>query len=111
MSINVLSSQNSTPPWRPKVVAVLYRYAVVIATAMSVIMPGVRSAISRQAPWRNTHPPYTKTATPKTTGIHRAPGTAGGVNPSARGIISPHTSVGSVSTSVIQNLFRNIATE
>ena len=45
------------------------------------------------------------------TGIHRAPGTAGGVKPSACGIISPHTSVGIVRSSEIQNRFRNIATE
>ena len=105
------SSHHSGIASKPSVTATLNTKATVIAREMSVIIPGVLSAISPHAPFTKIHPPETYTAIPKTTGIQRAPGTAGGVNPSTRGIISPQMSVGTVSSSVTQNLFLNIATE
>ena len=81
-----------------------------MARPISVIIPGRRARSSRQAPWRNTTPPYRNTAVPNTGAIQRSPGTVGGMYPSTRGSMWPHTRVGTVSASEIQNLSRNIAT-
>ena len=53
MSIRVASSQKKTSPIRPKTTALLYKYAVVIATAIKVIIPGIRVLISLIIPLRN----------------------------------------------------------
>ena len=50
-----------------------------IASEMSVIIPGSRSRISRAAPWRNTHPPYANAAVPNTAGMYVEPGKRGAV--------------------------------
>ena len=79
MVTSVASSSHSGIPGKPNVTATLNAKATEIASAMSVIMPGVRARSSLMAPCRNGQPPYTKTAVPKMAGIHRAPGIAGAV--------------------------------
>ena len=54
---SVASSHQRSIPGKPSVTAALKRQATVMASAISVIMPGLRSTISPLAPRMNTHPP------------------------------------------------------
>jgi hypothetical protein len=92
------------------VTAALKTNATPIASAMSVIIPGKRARSSRAAPRRNGAPPYTKSAVPRTGGIHVDPGNAGACQPVADASMWPQTIVGSVRTRATQNRVRNIAT-
>ena len=54
---SVASSSQSGMPRKPRVTARLKTNATVIASEMSVIIPGSRSFSSRAAPCRKTQPP------------------------------------------------------
>ena len=56
-SISVTSSQKKIFPGRPNTTALLYTYAVMIATEMRTIIPGRRDLSSRARPFRNGNPP------------------------------------------------------
>ncbi len=56
MVTSVASSSHSGMPGYPNVTAALKTNATVMASAISVIIPGSRSRSSRQAPWRNGQP-------------------------------------------------------
>ena len=71
------SSSHSGMPGKPNVTATLNPNATVMASEISVIMPGVRSRSSRAAPCRNTQPPYRKTSDPNTAGMTPLPWKAG----------------------------------
>src|SRR5699024_12770672 len=60
MSINVASSQKKSIPSNPKTVNELYTEATNIANPISVIMPGLLSFNSSNAPVINGQPPYKK---------------------------------------------------
>ena len=68
---NVASSHHRSEPGKPNVTARLNPNATVIASEMSVIMPGKRSRSSVIAPRMNTQPPYANTSVPKTAGTQR----------------------------------------
>ena len=54
---SVASSHHKSDPGKPSVTARLNTNATLIASEMSVIIPGNRSRISLTAPWMNTQPP------------------------------------------------------
>src|SRR4051794_9542705 len=75
---SVASSHHRSEPGNPKVTARLNPNATMIASEMSVIIPGRRSRSSATAPRMNTEPPYPNTSAPNTAGTQRdAPGPPG----------------------------------
>ena len=95
-----------------EVTARLKMNATLIASVMSVIIPGSRSSISRQAPWMKTQPPYANTSAPNTAGTQRdATGRQARNNRTSAESSGAHTNVGIESRSVPQNFCRNISTE
>jgi hypothetical protein len=86
------------------------REATLIASEISVIIPGRRSRSSRSPVFRNTEPPYTYTAVPKNAGMYEDPGKAGAENPNMCRTMPLQSRVGMLSSNVIQNRSRNIAT-
>jgi len=108
---SVASSHQRSIPGTPRVTARLHPNATLIARAMSVIIPGRRSVSSSMAPLTKTQPPYANTSVPNSTGMRReAVGPPHASYPSQCWIIGAHTMVGIDSSSVPQNLRRNIST-
>src|SRR6478672_5660993 len=110
MVMSVASSHHRSIPGTPRVTARLNANATVMASEISVIIPGSRSRISCTAPRKKTKPPYKKRIDPNTAGTYRDPGNAGAVNPNQSWTIGDHTTVGIVSKTEPQNLSRNIET-
>ena len=69
---SVASSHQRSTPGKPNVTARLNTKATLIASAISVIIPGRRSASSPIAPLTKTQPPCTKMSIPNRAGTHRA---------------------------------------
>src|SRR5439155_24651268 len=96
---SVASSHQRSEPGKPIVTARLNTNATLIASEMSVIIPGNRPRISPMAPLMNTQPPYAKTSVPKVAGIHRdAAGPPGAAYPNQSWTIGAQMIVGIDST-------------
>ena len=75
--ISVASSHQISTSKRPSVPAQEVTKATMIASEMSVIIPGWRSGSSPWAPRMKTMPPYRKMIVPRIAGTYSMPGTVG----------------------------------
>src|ERR1035437_5342898 len=106
MSMSEASSQKNILPDRPNTTALLYRYAVAMATQMSVIIPTWRDLSSPTNPVRKGHPPYQKTAEEKPKRTYMSPGKRTDSRmPTSVWSIGDRIRIGSVRPSEIQNRF------
>ena len=110
-SISVTSSQKKIFPGRPNTTALLYTYAVMIATEMRTIIPGRRDLSSMAKPFRKGDPPYRNTAVESPNRTYRSPGKrSASPRPSTDWINGESRRTGTVSASETQNRFLKSAT-